>query len=124
MDYKNTKFSIYTPLILAIVLAAGIFLGSHLNNSNKSFNLNIERNKIDIILDLIESDYVDTVNRENLIEKTIPHMLENLDPHTVYIPAKEVKRLNEQLEGNFDGIGIQFNLLNDTILVINTYTNY
>ncbi len=120
MKYDNSKFSIYTPIILAIVLAGGIFLGSRLNYNKNTVSFNIERNKIDIILDLIESDYVDTVSREDLIEKTIPHLLDNLDPHSVYIPAKELKEVNEPLEGNFEGIGVQFNLLNDTILVINT----
>lgn len=120
MKYNNSKFSIYTPLILALVLAGGIFLGSRLNYNNNKVTFNVERNKIDIILDLIETDYVDTVNRADLIEKTIPHMLENLDPHSVYIPASELKEVNEPLEGNFDGIGVQFNILNDTILVINT----
>ena len=107
MKNNNSKFSIYTPIILALILGAGIFLGSRLNYNKNTVSFNIERNKIDIILDLIETDYVDTVNREKLIEETIPHLLENLDPHSVYIPAKEVQELNEPLEGNFDGIGIQ-----------------
>jgi len=122
MQYKNSKFSIYTPIVLALVLAAGIFLGSRLNfntNSGK-INFKIEPNKIDLIIDLIESDYVDSVKRNEIVESTIPHLLENLDPHSVYIPAKDLQHVNEPLEGNFDGIGVQFNLLNDTILVINT----
>lgn len=122
MQYKNSKFSIYTPIILALVLAAGIFLGSRLNfNKNTGgVNFSMEPNKMDLILDLIESEYVDSVSRNDIIENTIPHLLANLDPHTVYIPAKDLEQVNEPLEGNFDGIGVQFNLLNDTILVINT----
>ncbi len=122
MQYKNSKISIYTPIVLALVLAAGIFLGSQLN-FNKSSNKNsfkIEPNKIDLIIDLIESDYVDSVSRNEIVENTIPYLLENLDPHSIYIPAKDLQEVNEPLEGNFDGIGVQFNLLNDTILVINT----
>ncbi|RLD81678.1 MAG: peptidase S41 [Bacteroidetes bacterium] len=122
MQYKNSKFSIYTPIILALVLAGGIFLGSRLNinKNNGKINFKIEPNKIDLIIDLIESDYVDSVERTEIIENTIPHLLENLDPHSVYISAKDLQHVNEPLEGNFDGIGVQFNLLNDTILVINT----
>ena len=122
MQYKNSKFSIYTPIVLSLVLAAGIFLGSQLNNNsnNGRINFKLEPNKIDLILDLIESDYVDSIKRDEIIEKTIPYLLENLDPHSVYIPAKDLQQVNEPLEGNFDGIGVQFNVLNDTILVINT----
>lgn len=122
MQYKNSKFSIYTPIVLALVLAGGIFLGSrlNLNNNNGKINFKIEPNKIDLIIDLIESDYVDSVSRNEIIENTIPLLLENLDPHSIYIPAKDLQHVNEPLEGNFEGIGVQFNLLNDTILIINT----
>ncbi|MEN8120265.1 MAG: S41 family peptidase [Bacteroidota bacterium] len=122
MHYKNSKFSIYTPIVLALVLAGGIFLGSRLNfnKNNGRINFKIEPNKIDLIIDLIESDYVDSVEKNEIIENTIPHLLKNLDPHSVYISAKDLQQVNEPLEGNFDGIGVQFNLLNDTILVINT----
>ncbi len=74
--------------------------------------------KIGKILDLVENYYVDTVNQEQLVEEVIVSMLHNLDPHSVYIPSDEVKEMNEPLQGNFEGIGIQFNILFDTILVI------
>jgi len=122
MQHKNTKFSIYTPIVLALVLASGIFLGSRLNFNNKKVNFISEPNKIDLIIDLIQSEYVDSVEKSEIIESTIPYLLENLDPHSVYIPAKDLQQVNEPLEGNFDGIGVQFNLLNDTILIINTIT--
>lgn len=119
---SNTKFAIFTPLILAIVLAGGIYIGSKLqfNNNTSGFVFNSEPNKLDFILNLIESDYVDTVSKDKLIEKTIPLLLEQLDPHSVYIPAKDLQVVSEPLEGNFEGIGVQFNILNDTVLVINT----
>lgn len=119
---KNSRFKIYTPLVLAIVLASGIFIGSRLklNNGQGNFIFRSEPNKIDLLLDLIEDNYVDTVSRSNLIEKVIPVLLEQLDPHSVYIPAQDLQAVNEPLEGNFEGIGIQFNILNDTVLVINT----
>ncbi|MDP4224468.1 MAG: S41 family peptidase, partial [Bacteroidota bacterium] len=76
--------------------------------------------KINSILNIIESDYVDTVNRKDLVEAAIPAILKKLDPHSVYIPAKDLARANEPLQGNFDGIGISFSMLTDTILVIST----
>ena len=69
-------------------------------------------------LGLIDAFYVDTVNLSNLTEKAIVAVLTSLDPHSVYISAKDVKEMNEPLNGNFDGIGIQFNILHDTIVVI------
>lgn len=74
--------------------------------------------KIGKILDLIENYYVDTVNQDQLVEDVIVSMLHELDPHSVYIPSDEVKEMNEPLQGNFEGIGIQFNILFDTVLVI------
>ncbi len=74
--------------------------------------------KIGKILDLVENYYVDTVNQDQLVEEVIVSMLRTLDPHSVYIPSDEVKEMNEPLQGNFEGIGIQFNVLFDTILVI------
>jgi carboxyl-terminal processing protease len=73
-----------------------------------------------MILNLVESNYVDSVNRNDLVESTIPAILKKLDPHSVYIPAKDLARANEPLQGNFEGIGISFNMITDTILVIST----
>jgi carboxyl-terminal processing protease len=74
--------------------------------------------KIGRTLDLINSWYVDTVNIDKLTEKAIIEILKNLDPHSTYISAKDVKEMNEPLNGNFDGIGVQFNLLRDSIIII------
>ncbi len=77
-------------------------------------------NKIGNILNIIESKYVDTVNREELVEAAIPFILNKLDPHSVYIPARDLARMNEPLQGNFEGIGVSFNMLTDTVLIIST----
>ena len=71
-------------------------------------------------MELINTFYVDTVNNDQIVDEAIVSMLEKLDPHSVYIPAKDVKKANEPLVGNFEGIGIQFNILKDTILVVAT----
>ncbi len=80
--------------------------------------LNDETFKIGRTIGLIDAFYVDTVNLKSITEKAIVEMLRNLDPHSVYISAKDVKEMNEPLNGNFEGIGIQFNLLRDSIIVI------
>ena len=80
--------------------------------------LNENTYKIGRTLSLIDAFYVDSTDIDKMTEKTIIEMLRNLDPHSVYISAKDVKDMNEPLNGNFEGIGIQFNLLRDTIIVI------
>ena len=79
------------------------------------FNLQGSGSKLDVVLDMIEKDYVDTVSSGELVEKAIPAILKDLDPHTVYIPAKDLQRVNEDLKGNFGGIGVQFIRYQDTV---------
>ena len=123
MNYNNSKRSILLPLLLGITLAAGVLIGRYFPGQNelpKSSNIRSRNDKINSILNIIESNYVDSVNRNDLVESAIPAILKKLDPHTVYIPAKDLARANEPLQGNFDGIGISFNMLTDTILVLST----
>jgi carboxyl-terminal processing protease len=70
------------------------------------------------VLSYIEREYVDTVNAEELIDYSIERMLERLDPHTAYIPAKDLEMVNSQLEGDFEGIGVEFNVFRDTVVVV------
>ena len=74
--------------------------------------------KLNSVLNFIEEEYVDTIKKDILVEKAIADLLQNLDPHSVYISAKEVQEMREPLEGNFEGIGIEFNIISDTIRVI------
>jgi carboxyl-terminal processing protease len=123
MNSNNTKKSIFLPVFLATALTCGILLGLFMPGKNevpRHSSLRSENDKLNSILNIIESNYVDTVNRSELTEEAIPSILKKLDPHSVYIPAKDLKRANEPLQGNFDGIGISFNVFNDTILVIST----
>lgn len=109
--------------MLATAVVAGIIIGLYLpgrNDFDRKSSLRIKSDKINNILNIIESSYVDTVNRKELIEAAIPAILKKLDPHSVYIPARDIVRANELLEGNFEGIGITFNMVTDTIMVINT----
>ena len=123
MRYNNSYRSILLPVLLAITLAGGILIGIYLPKQNlisQSTGIRPRSDKIINILNFIESDYVDSIDRRDLVEAAIPAILKKLDPHSVYIPARELARANEPLQGNFDGIGISFNIFADTILVIGT----
>jgi carboxyl-terminal processing protease len=113
---EDKKINIWQPLIYAGLLAAGIVGGFFIQGDKKSFSLT-GNDKIDQVMSLINSTYVDTVDGEALSEVAIESMLHDLDPHSNYIPAAELASVNEQLEGNFEGIGVEFNLLNDTIFI-------
>jgi len=111
---------IYLPILFAIVLIAGIILGGALskNNGNHSSDAYQGKDKLFRIIDYIEQRYVDTVSRDELENAAIPAILEKLDPHSVYIPASEMQRVNEDLRGNFEGIGVVFNHQTDTAIII------
>jgi carboxyl-terminal processing protease len=123
MNYNNSRKIVFLPLVLGIALALGILIG-RLLPSDQDFpqhsNVRSRNDKLNGILNIIESNYVDSVNRNELVETAIPAILKKLDPHSIYIPAKDLARSNEPLQGNFEGIGISFSLLTDTILIIST----
>lgn len=112
---ENRRFIIFLPIIIAVSIVTGITIGN--NFSKKSYVYNSDR-KLNTILNLVSDGYVDTVNVSEIIEKTIPQLLSNLDPHTVYIPAKDLTEVNNELEGSFSGIGISFFRMNDTVRVV------
>ena len=110
MRVKNNPI-IWLPLVIAISVVFGIFIGNHV--STKKFILDKDR-KINTVLNFIESEYVDTVDIKELVEMAIPQLIANLDPHSYYIPAKDVKAVNDDLNGSISGIGITFSMMNDT----------
>lgn len=117
----NKKTIILIPLLIAISVASGILIGNLLNrNSQAGFaGLNLGgQNKISEILSYINQGYVDSVNTSEIIEKTIPEILKNLDPHTTYIPPTDMKEVQEEMTGKFSGIGVQFSIMEDTVRVI------
>jgi carboxyl-terminal processing protease len=123
MNRNNSSRSILLPLLLAVTLVAGILVGLWLpRHSDMPHQAGIwsRSDKINNVLNLIDANYVDSVNKKDLVEAAIPAILKKLDPHSVYIPARDMARANEPLQGNFEGIGISFNVINDTILVIGT----
>lgn len=112
---KNLK-AIGVPLMVVGALIVGLILGNHL--PGKRIIRNAGAQKISEILDLIEDEYVDKVNLDSLLDESIPSILANLDPHTAYIPAEYFDEVNSELEGSFSGIGIQFQMMNDTISIL------
>jgi carboxyl-terminal processing protease len=113
-------------LLLCIVI--GIVVGQYMVYQKSAINKYIpipvyyssaELSKLQLVFDQIKENYVDTVSIDSLVENTIPFVLEKLDPHSVYIPASDMEQANESIEGNFDGIGVSFNMPNDTAIVIN-----
>jgi carboxyl-terminal processing protease len=110
----------YAPFIYALILAFGVMLGFVINSITVGKQTIGNRNydKIEDILNYISLKYVDTINRTQLVDKSIDKILSSLDPHSVYIPAKDVSEMNEGLEGNFEGIGIEFYIVQDTITVV------
>ncbi len=115
MENSKPKYNPFYPLFFAIILLVGVFIG----NSLKPFFHQSENNKINEIISYVEDNYVDTISKEKLTELAISGMLQSLDPHSVYIPATEFNSANDVLVGNFEGIGVQFNIQNDTIIVVN-----
>ncbi len=121
MDNKTRKVVIWTPIFLALTLIIGIFLGINIHRQSQlpvRLSLTDKNNKISLIMNLIQRYYVDSVNINKITEEAIPEILKELDPHTTYIPAKDMKEVSEEMSGNFSGIGVQFSIQNDTIMVI------
>jgi carboxyl-terminal processing protease len=146
MRNRRDRLIIFTPLIISLVLIIGILLGNWITNiryrgmgpdelgnqrliirpgstSGSPFSLTPKGNKITSALQYILNEYVDTVSVTNLNESVIPTLLDNLDPHSIYIPASEFQRFSEPLVGNFSGIGVSFNMTDDTVAIINTIPN-
>jgi len=122
--FPYNKKSFYTPIIISLLLIAGIFIGYKFAiNNSRNVVIYPEKNKLSNILELIQQEYVDSISEKNISEAAIHAMLKELDPHSVYIPAEELQEVNEPLEGGFSGIGVQFNIQDDTVAIINTIPN-
>lgn len=122
MQGKDTnKVKLWSPLLSAIVLVAGMTIGFKLRDSLRSkrdITTIIQRNdRLEQIIDLINARYVDSVNTNLLYEEAVEGIISHLDPHTVYIPADKLQMVNEELEGSFFGIGVEFSIVKDTIQI-------
>jgi len=146
MKNKRNRLIIFLPLIISVTLIVGILAGNWItgirvrsivtdevnkqkfsirpgHNSGSGFSLAPKGNKVSSALQYILNEYVDTVSLSNLNESVLPALVDNLDPHSIYIPAREFQRYSEPLVGNFSGIGVSFNMTDDTVAIINTIPN-
>ncbi len=115
---KNTPYQIRLPLVLCIGLAAGVFIGTSFNSRKPSRDVTKDVQKLREVLTYIDTKYVDDIKTDKLVDESIRHLLSKLDPHSHYIPASDRVAANEELRGNFDGIGVEFNIFQDTIVVV------
>lgn len=115
MNNRLKNPGVWMPLALAVALVGGMWIGKTLFNNHHGWN---SRTKLDTILELIDKNYVDEVDTDSILEASFSGLMSHLDPHSVYIPASDLQSVNEELEGSFSGIGISFNMLGDTINVL------
>ncbi len=117
-ENRNSKYQISLPIVLCLGLAAGVFVGSSFSSRKSTAEVGSDVQKLREVLTKVHDEYVDTVNTRNLVDEAITEMLHKLDPHSSYIPAQDRIAANEDLRGNFDGIGVEFNIFQDTIVVV------
>ena len=115
---NNTKYQISLPLVLCIGLAAGLLIGANFSGRSSSGPVGVDVQKFREVLSLVKGEYVDDVKTEGLVEDAIQHLLTKLDPHSTYISAKDREEANEDLRGNYEGIGIEFSIFHDTLVVV------
>ena len=123
---RNIYSGIAVLLVVATIYVAGWFTGRRIGRfaTEKQIErvlgeMSTPTNKLTYTLSLVGSQYVDEVSTDSIVEHLMPHLMEQLDPHSVYIPASEMQEVNEPLEGEFDGIGVVFNMATDTVIVLN-----
>ena len=123
---NEKKRNRYMPLIMALCVVFGIFIGTFYANhftGNRLSIINSGSNKLNNLLHIIDAQYVDTVDVNDLVEKAMPQILSELDPHSVYIAAKDVQIANDDLRGSFSGVGIEFTIRQDTLHVQQVINN-
>jgi len=118
-EKSNTRrSSVWLPLWITLGVAVGILIGNIFANFNSRRSLFDRGNKLEAILEYVSESYVDTVNIQELVENAIPTVVSGLDPHSVYISAKDMELVGDDLEGHFSGIGVQFIIQKDSIVVV------
>ena len=118
---NNKKLQVWLPMLFSLVMIAGMFFGFNLHKqtgNSKGFFAIHKANSVEEALELIKSRYVDSVHMDTLEEGAIQQMINGLDPHSVYIPASNLKEVNEDIMGNFEGIGVEFNIFYDTVHIL------
>ena len=119
MKYNNTKVAILVPMIIALSVVAGMFIARLSESNTLNYTPSAAGSKIDNVMNLIETYYVDDLSRDSIEDVMISDFLHNLDPHSSYMTAKETAEAETELTGNFVGIGIRFYVLHDTVMITN-----
>jgi carboxyl-terminal processing protease len=119
------KYYIIIPILFFCTLAVGVLLGGYLNFpvDKPLLSKNNPKSKLNRLIDFIDNEYVDNVNTDSIVDLTVNNILEKLDPHSVYIPAKEQTSVAESMKGDFVGIGVNFYMYKDTVAVIKPLEN-
>ncbi|MFT5184003.1 MAG: carboxyl-terminal processing protease [Flavobacteriales bacterium] len=118
---SRRRASVFQPVMFALVLVVGVFIGSTMSKGDVFIfedNRSGNANKLVSVIDYIDDYYVDEVKKEDIIENAIATVLEDLDPHSYYISSEEYKSVHERMEGNFEGIGVEFMIRNDSLMVV------
>ena len=122
MNKKQYQLLLIFPILIALAIVVGVFLGRFLSGSDYATIIyqgkNKPTNKLQEIFLYIEDSYVDSIEAKKIKKKSIQLLLQDLDPHSYYIPPEDFGEMNEPLEGNFDGIGVEFRVVEDTVVVI------
>ncbi len=121
-NIKNSKSTVRLPIMLCLAVAGGIFLGANFFGTGGHTDIGRGYAKYREILQLVDNNYVDSVNTDDLVDYSITKMLEKLDPHTYYFPPKEAEAARTELSNGYDGIGVEFNLYKDTVQVVSALT--
>ena len=118
MNMSKNKTNRFMPFIMAFCVVIGIIIGTFFSNHFSGNRLNVINsgsNRLNNLLHLIDDQYVDAVNIDSLVDKAIPQILAELDPHSVYISAKDAAQATDDLKGSFSGVGVEFVIRQDTI---------
>jgi len=111
----------YIPFLLGVAVALGVFIGGKLSftdTSDRLFTSNSKKDKLNRLIDYIEYEYVDEINTDSIVDVTVNGILDNLDPHSTYIPQRDLERVTQEMKGDFVGIGVSFYTYRDTVTVI------
>ena len=126
MNMSKNKTNRFMPFIMAFCVVIGIIIGTFFSNHFSGNRLNVINsgsNRLNNLLHLIDDQYVDAVNIDSLVDKAIPQILAELDPHSVYISAKDAAQATDDLKGSFSGVGVEFVIRQDTIHIQNVIQN-
>src|SRR5438128_2036921 len=117
---QKKKLQIWLPLLFSLMMITGMLIGYRLKQNTYTSNnfFRVNKSSVQQVVDLINLKYVDAVNTDTMEGEAVQMILSKLDPHSVYIPPVELEDVNEDLQGNFQGIGVEYHIFHDTVNVV------